>query len=129
MWNLPYRRGRALLFGDMAKQLRIYTVKPGEMEAFSHEWGEHILPMRLQRGFRVLGPWVIDETNQFIWILEHQLRADEAGVACVGSHLPSLRATSKLKSKKDVGSLGGSEGFQCPEPLLVNELVDVESGR
>lgn len=71
MWNLPNRRGRALLFGDMAKQLRIYTVKPGEMEAFSHEWGEHILPMRLQRGFRVLGPWVIDETNQFIWILEH----------------------------------------------------------
>ena len=25
----------------------------------------------MQRGFRVLGPWVIDETNQFVWILEH----------------------------------------------------------
>ncbi|HVD46723.1 MAG TPA: NIPSNAP family protein [Candidatus Limnocylindria bacterium] len=55
----------------MARQLRMYTVKPGEMEAFTEEWGERILPLRLQSGFRVLGPWVIDETNQFVWILEH----------------------------------------------------------
>jgi hypothetical protein len=55
----------------MARQLRIYTIKPGELETFSREWGEHILPLRLQSGFRVLGPWVIDETNQFVWILEH----------------------------------------------------------
>ena len=60
-----------LSFRDMAKQLRVYTVKPGEMDAFSQEWGEQILPLRLQRGFRVIGPWVIDETNQFVWILEH----------------------------------------------------------
>ena len=55
----------------MAKQLRMYTVKPGELEDFCQEWGEHILPMRLQQGFQVQGPWVIDETNQFVWILEH----------------------------------------------------------
>jgi hypothetical protein len=55
----------------MAKQLRIYTVKPGEMEDFTREWGEHILPLRLQNGFRVTGPWVIDETSQFVWIIEH----------------------------------------------------------
>jgi NIPSNAP len=60
-----------LSFRDMAKQLRVYTVKPGEMDAFCQEWGEQILPLRLQRGFRVIGPWVIDETNQFVWILEH----------------------------------------------------------
>jgi hypothetical protein len=56
----------------MAMQLRMYTVKPGELDDFCREWGEHILPMRLQAGFRVLGPWVIDETNQFVWIIEHE---------------------------------------------------------
>jgi hypothetical protein len=55
----------------MATMLRMYTVKPGEMEDFCREWGEHILPLRLQSGFRVMGPWVIDETNQFVWLLEH----------------------------------------------------------
>jgi hypothetical protein len=55
----------------MASQLRIYTIKPGELDDFAQEWGEKILPLRLQSGFRVLGPWVIDETNQFVWILEH----------------------------------------------------------
>ena len=61
----------AATIGRMARQLRMYTIKPGELESFSREWGEHILPLRLQSGFRVLGPWVIDETNQFVWILEH----------------------------------------------------------
>ncbi len=55
----------AATIGRMARQLRMYTIKPGELETFSREWGEHILPLRLQSGFRVLGPWVIDETNQF----------------------------------------------------------------
>lgn len=62
----------------MAKQLRMYTIKPGELDAFSREWGEHILPLRLQSGFRVLGPWVIGETNQFVWILEHDGNFDVA---------------------------------------------------
>jgi hypothetical protein len=61
----------ALSFRFVAKQLRMYTVKPGEMEDFCREWGEQILPLRLQSGFRVEGPWVIDETSQFVWIIEH----------------------------------------------------------
>src|SRR5467141_2163261 len=55
----------------MAKQLRIYTIKAGEIDAFCQEWGEQVLPLRLQSGFRVIGPWVIDEANQFVWIIEH----------------------------------------------------------
>lgn len=66
----PWPSG-ALSFRVVAKQLRMYTVKPGEMDAWCEEWGEHILPLRLQRGFRVVGPWVIDETNRFVWVLEH----------------------------------------------------------
>jgi NIPSNAP len=62
----------SLSFRVMARQLRMYTVKPGEMSAFCEEWGEQILPLRLQSGFQVMGPWVIDETNQFVWILEHE---------------------------------------------------------
>ncbi len=56
----------------------MYTIKPGELDEFAQEWGEKILPLRLQSGFRVLGPWVIDETNQFIWILEHDGNFDIA---------------------------------------------------
>ena len=41
------------------------------MDAFCQEWGEQILPLRLQRGFRVTGPWVIDDTSQFVWIVQH----------------------------------------------------------
>jgi hypothetical protein len=63
--------GFSVSFPDMAKQLRMYTVKHGHMDDFCQEWGENILPLRLQSGFRVTGPWVIDETNQFVWILEH----------------------------------------------------------
>ncbi len=67
-----------LRLGPVASQLRMYTIKPGELDEFAQEWGEKILPLRLQSGFRVLGPWVIDETNQFIWILEHDGNFDIA---------------------------------------------------
>ena len=55
----------------MQYQLRHYTVKPGEMEEFIAEWAAHIRPLRRKFGFEVLGPWVHDEEDLFIWILGH----------------------------------------------------------
>ena len=55
----------------MAKQLRIYTVKAGAMSAWCQEWREKVAPLRRRYGFDVVGSWVIDETNQFVWIIEH----------------------------------------------------------
>lgn len=49
--------------------LRIYTIEPGEMAAWVQEWREHILPMRRRLGFTVLGAWVSDEADTFVWLL------------------------------------------------------------
>jgi hypothetical protein len=55
----------------MEAQLRIYTIKPDHFEAWLDEWREHIAPLRERLGFRVLGPWIDDETRTFVWILEY----------------------------------------------------------
>ncbi|HKW69938.1 MAG TPA: NIPSNAP family protein [Candidatus Dormibacteraeota bacterium] len=53
----------------MTWQLREYTVKPGEMQQWIDEWRSKIAPLRLKHGFRVLGAWTVDATDQFVWIL------------------------------------------------------------
>lgn len=52
-------------------QLRIYTIKPGEMGEWIAEWGRLIAPLRRQYGFQVLGAWTIEAENQFVWILRY----------------------------------------------------------
>ena len=53
----------------MATQLRIYTVKPGAMEAWVDEWQQHVAPLRRRFGFTILGPWIIEAEDRFVWIL------------------------------------------------------------
>jgi hypothetical protein len=50
-------------------QLREYTVKPGEMAQWIEEWRSRIVPLRLDFGFRILGSWTVDGTDQFVWII------------------------------------------------------------
>jgi hypothetical protein len=50
-------------------QLRIYTVRAGEMEEWLDEWRRHVLPLRRTFGFEVVGPWVTEEEDRFVWIL------------------------------------------------------------
>ena len=52
-------------------QLRIYSIKPGEMGEWIAEWGRLIAPLRRQHGFQVLGAWTIEAENQFVWILRY----------------------------------------------------------
>jgi hypothetical protein len=52
-------------------QLRVSTVKQGEMEGFVHEWQEQVAPLRLAYGFSIVGPWVADDGETFVWILGH----------------------------------------------------------
>jgi hypothetical protein len=54
----------------MQWQLRMYRAKDGALDAFVDEWREHLLPLRLARGFEVLGPWVTED-ERFVWILGH----------------------------------------------------------
>ena len=55
----------------MVQQLRMYTVKPGEMEEWIEEWKAVVCPLRAKFGFRIVGAWVVEEENRFIWIVGH----------------------------------------------------------
>jgi hypothetical protein len=52
--------------------LRIYTIKPGEMADWLDEWRAHVLPLRRQLGFTILGAWVGDENDTFTWLLGYE---------------------------------------------------------
>ena len=56
----------------MTWQIREYTVKPGEMEAWLEEWRTQIVPLRRRHGFEVLGAWTVDGSEQFIWIITYR---------------------------------------------------------
>lgn len=53
----------------MITQLRIYTINKGALHQFAQEWNDNIRPLREKLGFRILGAWTIQSTNQFVWIL------------------------------------------------------------
>ena len=53
---------------DVPEQLRMYTIKPGEMAAWLEEWRRLIAPLRRRHGFEILGAWT-SEPDRFVWIL------------------------------------------------------------
>ncbi|MDE0375362.1 MAG: NIPSNAP family protein [bacterium] len=55
----------------MNAQLRIYDIKPGMMEEFAAKVDEELLPIRLDHGFRRSGPWIVEESYQYVWIVHH----------------------------------------------------------
>ena len=55
----------------MLYQLRIYTIRPGEMEAWIAEWTAHIARLRQRHGFQIAGAWTIAESNRFVWVLAY----------------------------------------------------------
>ena len=52
-------------------QLRIYTIKPGEMAEWIEEWNAHIVPLRRRHGFKVMRAWTIVEVDRFVWVLSY----------------------------------------------------------
>src|SRR5438046_2834121 len=55
----------------MPDQLRMYTIRPGEMAAWLEEWGRQIAPLRRRLGFEILGAWTA-ESDHCIWILRYK---------------------------------------------------------
>lgn len=58
----------------MRHQLRIYVIKPGEMNNWIDEWNSQLVPLRRRYGFEVLGAWTTggtDGNERFVWILHH----------------------------------------------------------
>jgi hypothetical protein len=52
-------------------QLRRYQVAPGRMETWVGEWRERVRPLREAHGFQVLGAWVVDDSDEFVWVIAH----------------------------------------------------------
>ena len=51
-------------------QLRMYTIKQGEMEAWITEWKSLIAPLRRRLGFEVVGAWTVGD-ERFVWMLRY----------------------------------------------------------
>ena len=54
----------------MTYQLRIYDITPGRMDEFVELFWE-VAAVRRQLGFEVIGPWISEEKDQFVWIVGH----------------------------------------------------------
>jgi hypothetical protein len=55
----------------MATQIRIYTINRGQLRQFAREWREKVQPLREYVGITVGGAWLVEETNQFVWLLSY----------------------------------------------------------
>ena len=55
----------------MATQLRVFTIKPGKMKEWNAGWTRGVAPLRLKWGFSIPGAWVLEEANQFFWLLRY----------------------------------------------------------
>lgn len=53
----------------MEYQLRVYTIRTGAMDDWVGEWRRHIEPLRRRFGFEVIGPWIVEDEDRFVWIL------------------------------------------------------------
>ena len=55
----------------MTTQLRIYTINRGKMDDFVAAWTKGVYPLRLKHGFKIEHAAVIEERNEFVWILTY----------------------------------------------------------
>jgi hypothetical protein len=55
----------------MTTELRIFTINKGRLDDFVRAWVAGVYPLRLEKGYRIEGAWVIRERNEFIWLLSH----------------------------------------------------------
>jgi hypothetical protein len=53
----------------MRFQLREYRIEDGRLDDFVREWREGVLPLRVDAGFSVIGPWLEREESLFVWII------------------------------------------------------------
>jgi NIPSNAP len=55
----------------MRYQLRMYTLRSGKAEEFVQLWREQLAPLRREHGFEVVGGWVSEDEERFVWIIGH----------------------------------------------------------
>lgn len=55
----------------MPLQMRTYTLKSGNLDAWTRIWQEQIRPVREGLGFTVPAAWTVPENDQFIWLMAY----------------------------------------------------------
>lgn len=50
-------------------QLRVYTIRSENIDAFIKEWRDQVIPLRREHGFEVDGAWVNRSENTFAWMV------------------------------------------------------------
>jgi hypothetical protein len=53
----------------MEHQVRIATIAPGRMDEYVSAWTANVARLRRRHGFTIRGAWIIEETNEFVWLL------------------------------------------------------------
>jgi hypothetical protein len=52
-------------------QLRRYRVADGRLRDWLEEWAGRVRPLREAHGFKVLGAWAVEETDEFVWVIAY----------------------------------------------------------
>ncbi len=56
----------------MTAQLRIYGLHTDTWQEFATKVNSEIVPIRLDHDFRLDGPWLVEETCQYVWIVHYE---------------------------------------------------------
>lgn len=56
---------------EARSQLRIYDIRPGELEDFIREWRAGVVPLRERFRFRVDAAWVVEGEDRLVWVLTY----------------------------------------------------------
>jgi ketosteroid isomerase-like protein len=105
----------------MQWQLNSYRVKEGALEEFAREWHERVLPLRIARGFQVLGPWTTND--RFLWIVGHDdlPEADESYYA--SPERAALQPDpARLVEEADSVRFGGPMSQEHPNAALTRRV-------
>lgn len=53
----------------MEYRVVVMKITAGRMDDFVSEWTAHVARIRRRRGFTIVGAWVIEDTDEFAWII------------------------------------------------------------
>ncbi len=86
-------------------QLRRYTINKGRLDDFVDAWRRGVYPLRLKFGFTIDGAWVIQERNEFVWIMSLPERSTTGGS---GTHI--LRVGRARRAQPGSGAVDRAGG-------------------
>jgi hypothetical protein len=55
----------------MEYELRRNRIRSGRVEEFLQAWVDQVPPLRRRFGFELVGAWVVDESEELVWILSY----------------------------------------------------------